>query len=125
MLNVFILGLQVEFFFQSAQSSSDPYVRACLLALQQELGSSLIPFARSRRAKGARGHFDLNLTERIERNPLCLVDFFVGLMLEETGCLLQQKNGSLFRSKKPTPSSAMLAVEFIRFWREIKYPNEE
>ena len=53
---------------------------------QQKIGSSLIRFSIAQIHRhdlgelGLRvGHCDLNLMERIERSPLCVVDFFVGL----------------------------------------------
>ena len=97
---------------------------------QKELGSSLIPFSIAQMHRhdlgelGVRvGLCDLNLMERIERSPLCLVDFFVGLSnmdywnnAEGNGLpLVTNTRLSLSRSKDPPPPSAMLVMDTLDF----------
>ena len=99
---------------------------------QRKIGSSLIRFSIAEihlhdlSELGVRvGHCDLNLMERIERSPLCLVDFFVGLSkmdywnnAEGNGLPLVTNTRlslSLSRSKDPPPPSAMLVMDTLDF----------
>ena len=108
---------------------------------QKELGSSLhvIPFSIVQihrhdlgELKVRVGHCDLNLMERIERSPLCLVDFLVGLSkmdywnnAEGNGLPLVTNTRLSLSIKGPSSTLCHVGDGYIRFWRERNYPSEE